>query len=108
MSTVRAKEPFGYALPSGYLQNVGAGELFDSDDPCVRKRPQFFEPVEAVTARKAGRAVETASAGPGERRTRGRPPKNPQPLHVTDDVVKSDAVEVPEKSAVLQSDSKGK
>lgn len=68
MPTVRAKEPFSYDA-DGYSHNVGAGQLFDSEDPCVKKRAHLFEPVEVAVAR-AARALETASAAPGERRSR--------------------------------------
>lgn len=81
MPTVRAVEPFAYPVEGGHLVSVTAGELFDSSDPCVKKRPSLFEPVEVtVASRKAATATavvtETASASPGEHRARTHtPPK---------------------------------
>lgn len=71
MPTVRAKEPFAFPGGDGYLQNVAAGSLFDSEDPCVKKRPHLFEAVEVAAARRSA-ATETASASPGESRFRGK------------------------------------
>jgi uncharacterized Ntn-hydrolase superfamily protein len=73
MSTVRAKEAFSYDA-NGYSHNVAAGDLYDSEDPSVKKRAHLFEPVEVAAARRA-EALETASAAPGERRTRSAPHK---------------------------------
>lgn len=67
MGTVRAKEPFSFDA-NGYSHNVAAGALYDSDDPCVIKRPHLFEPVEVATARRSA-SIETAMAVPGELRT---------------------------------------
>lgn len=72
MPTVRAKEPFSYDA-DGYSHNVAAGALFDSEDPAVKKRAHLFEAVEVAAARRAAAvSTETASAAPGERRTRTR------------------------------------
>lgn len=47
---------------AGYL--VRTGDVLDADHPVIKGREHFFEPVENF----AGRAVERASAAPGERR----------------------------------------
>lgn len=73
MAILRAKETFFYA-GEGYSSRVQAGDLFDADDPCVKGHEYLFETVEVTAARRAA-AVETATAEPGERRTRGRQQK---------------------------------
>lgn len=80
MSIVRAKEPFAYTDSTGVPRMVATGQLFAADDPCVRKRPGLFEPVEVAAARATTSTVgasETATAAPGEVRAvpRGRPRK---------------------------------
>lgn len=75
---VRAKEPFAYTDTAGVPRMVATGQLFAADDPCVRKRPGLFEPVEVAAARATtSTASETATAAPGEVRAvpRGRPRK---------------------------------
>ena len=87
MSILRAKETFHYPGKDGYTLTVTGGDLFDSADPCVKGLEHLFESVEvaasAASARKAGstaasRAVhtETASAAPGERRSRSTAQKH--------------------------------
>jgi hypothetical protein len=49
-----------------------AGALVDSSDPVVKGREGHFEPVEATIARRRASTVETATAAPGEKRTRAR------------------------------------
>lgn len=65
---VRAKEAFAYTDHTGTPRVVSPGQLFDSADPCVVKRPNLFESVEVAVTR-----TETATAAPGEVRTVGRP-----------------------------------
>lgn len=55
---------------------VAAGELVDSDDPILQGREQYFEPVDTYVTRRSARAVETATAAPGEVRTVKRPRKS--------------------------------
>lgn len=67
---VEALEAFSVDLPTGPC-NVSAGERFYADDPIVRGREHLFG---AVTVRRSAPApvtatTETATAGPGERRT---------------------------------------
>jgi hypothetical protein len=70
-TVVRAKTAFAHPGPDGYPRTVNAGALFDSEDPCVKKYAQLFEPVEVEVSRRASaRSSETASAAPGERRAR--------------------------------------
>lgn len=66
MSIVRAMSSFAYTDHHGVPRVVSDGDLFDSGDPCVLKRPKLFAPVETV----ASRATETATAAPGEVRHR--------------------------------------
>lgn len=61
----RAKDAFAYTDDAGVPRVVRAGDLFHGTDPCVAKRPGLFEPAETA----ATRAVETASAAPGELRS---------------------------------------
>lgn len=61
----RAKDAFAYTDDTGVPRVIRAGDLFHGNDPCVTKRPGLFEPAEAA----ATRAVETASAAPGELRS---------------------------------------
>ncbi|WP_293308874.1 hypothetical protein [Mycolicibacterium sp.] len=71
MSIVRAKEPFAFTDSTGTPRVVNPGQLFDSADPCVVKRPNLFEAVEVAAARNTA-ATETATAAPGEVRQRVR------------------------------------
>lgn len=72
MAIVRATEPFSYTDATGVPRIVNTGQLFDSADPCVVKRPNLFERVEVAAARVAA-ATETATAAPGEARSVSRP-----------------------------------
>lgn len=72
MAIVRATEPFSYTDDAGVPRIVNPGQLFDAADPCVVKRPNLFESVEVAVTRNAATAIETASAAPGESRTRHR------------------------------------
>lgn len=49
-----------------------AGRLVDADDPVVKGRERHFEPAETTASRVR---VESATAAPGERRTRTRAAK---------------------------------
>ena len=68
MAIVRAVEPFAYTDAAGVPRVVSPGQLFETTDPCVIKRPHLFERVEVAAAR----ATETATAAPGETRSRPR------------------------------------
>lgn len=65
----RAVEAFAFTSKSGVPRVITPGALISSDDPDYKGREHLFEPV----ALAANRAMETASAGPGERRVRTRP-----------------------------------
>jgi hypothetical protein len=52
---------------SGPLGTFRKGELYRSDDPVVRKYPQFFRPMQIRSTVKAPR-IEQATAAPGEKR----------------------------------------
>ena len=80
MAIVRAKEPFAYTDAAGLPRVVNPGQLFDSTDPCVVKRPHLFEAVEVAAARGLATATETATAAPGEARSvRPRVRKHAEP-----------------------------
>jgi hypothetical protein len=54
---------------SGPLGTFRKGELLRSDDPAVRKYPQFFRPMTIRSTVKPKPApVEQATAAPGEKR----------------------------------------
>ena len=85
MAIVRAKEPFAYTDTAGVPRVVSPGQLFDSADPCVVKRPGLFETVEVAAARVAGTATETATAAPGEARSvRPRLRKHTEPTETAE------------------------
>jgi hypothetical protein len=54
-----------------------AGRLVEEGDPILDGRELLFEPVEVVAARMSG--AETATAAPGEQRTRTTPRKPRKP-----------------------------
>lgn len=60
---------------NGVPVTMKTGTLVDDNDPRVKGREVFYEDAEDAAARTSVRAVETASAGPGERRSRS--PKLP-------------------------------
>lgn len=74
MSVLRVTEAFT-DFSQGRPEVYNPGRLVDSSDPVtkVKGREGWFEPAEAAVARAAG--VETATAAPGERRTRTAPRK---------------------------------
>ena len=74
MAVLRATQPFAYTDHTGVPRVVRVGDLFDESDPCVAKRLSLFEPVETAATR-----VESATASPGERRTRTRAKKQESP-----------------------------
>lgn len=53
---------------------ITAGQVLSSDDPAYKGREHLFEPVASAATRSAA-AAETASAAPGERRTRSHATK---------------------------------
>lgn len=67
MATLRCKDAFATKI-NGAPRVVAAGELVDADDPVVRGREVFFEPLDTFMSRR-GRQVEQATAAPGEART---------------------------------------
>lgn len=80
MPVLRVKESFS---PAGSVHVYAAGALVDSDDPIVKGREHMFEAVEATVARQqqtpeqreAG-VIESATAAPGEKRSRGKAEKS--------------------------------
>lgn len=72
MATLRCKDAFA-ADVAGVPRVVAAGQLVDSSDPIVKGRERFFEPVDMYMGRRSEKPpaqAETATAVPGERRTR--------------------------------------
>lgn len=69
---MEAAESFSVYLKDGTPFVVVTGERFWSDDPIVEGREHLFGELSVRSsrpARPASRAVETASAAPGSRRT---------------------------------------
>jgi len=57
----------------GYPEMFNPGRLVDDNDPVIKGREGYFEPVEVAVARYAG--VEQTTAEPGEKRSRSKPRK---------------------------------
>jgi len=79
MAVLVCTDSFSYDELAGKVyvpRTIAAGDLVDEKDPAVKKAPQYFEPVEATsaraTARRAG-GVEQATAAPGEKRSVVKP-----------------------------------
>jgi hypothetical protein len=51
---------------NGAVESYNPGRLVNGNDPVVKGRESYFEPVEVAAARAAG--VEQATAAPGEKR----------------------------------------
>lgn len=79
---VEAKEPFSVTLSGGTPFVVNRGDRFFSDDQVVKGRERLFTELVVRESRPTTRPttadMETASAGPGSRRTVSRPP-SPKP-----------------------------
>lgn len=76
MAIKRCTNPFT-AWANGVPTVFTADKLFDTDDPAFKalsadQQREFFEDAELYTQRRMGTQVETATAAPGERRTRGK------------------------------------
>lgn len=74
MAVFRVKEPFSFDV-DGVPVTVKRGALLEEGHPWVAGHEQYMEPAEDAAQRSAGttpQAVETATAAPGERRTRGK------------------------------------
>lgn len=73
---MRVRESFAYDA-GGANVTFRTGDVVEADHPAVRIAPTHFEPVsDFITRRDANStagAVETATAAPGEKRTRTRP-----------------------------------
>lgn len=68
----RVKEAFAY----GEHAVATPGQIWSGDNPNLKGREHLFEPVEAAAAR-----TETASAAPGETRSRSKRLGHKQPTH---------------------------
>lgn len=68
---LRARESFSAPSPDGAGFLVRAGDVLPEDHPVIKGREHLFEPVAAA----ANRAIERATAAPGERRTLARGPR---------------------------------
>ena len=73
----RVKDADSYDGPDGVPVTMRVGDLLEDGDPRAVGREQFLQPAEeaaqeSAPSRAATTAVETATAAPGERRTRGK------------------------------------
>ena len=68
MAVLRCTDAFAYSEPNGVQRVLRPGDLVEDKDPCVKGREHLFEPVEANAHRSTERAVEQATAAPGEKR----------------------------------------
>ena len=48
---------------------VELGEVFEDTDPIVKDRPELFEPIAVGRAGEGFGGIESATAGPGEKRS---------------------------------------
>jgi hypothetical protein len=64
----RVREPFAFDQPNGVQRVMRPGDLVGEDDPAYKGKEHLYEAVEAAAAR----AVESATAAPGERRVLSR------------------------------------
>ena len=72
MSIMRCVEAFAYSEANGVERVLTPGCLVESDDPAVKRAPQYFEPAELNAAQSTERAIEQATAAPSEKRPRTR------------------------------------
>lgn len=72
MAVYRVREPFAFDQSNGVQRVMRVGDLVSDSDPAYVGRENLFESVDAA----ATRAVETATAAPGERRVRSRSRKD--------------------------------
>lgn len=87
MATQVAREGFAFTGKDGLPRVFSAGQLVDDTDPDFKGREHLFQPADQATAQAADRrgkrptaATETASAAPGEMRTRSHPLPTPADL----------------------------
>lgn len=76
MAIKRCTKPFT-AWANGVPTVYNADKLFDTTDPAYKglsaeQQREFFEDVELTTQRRMDAQAETATAAPGERRTRSK------------------------------------
>ena len=69
MAVLRCTEAFAITEKNGVARVLRPGDLVEDKDPVVKQCPHAFEPVEANAAQATSRAVEQATAAPGETRT---------------------------------------
>jgi hypothetical protein len=91
MATMLAIEGMAFTSKDGMRRVITPGQTIDDGDPDFKGREHLFEPADERAARNtssrnrgvaasgAGRAAETATAAPGERRTRTSPPPTAPP-----------------------------
>ena len=77
MAIFSAKEAFTFDQ-GGVPRFFSAGSLVSDDDPGFKGREHLFEPV-GVTAATRAATTETATAGPGETRSRRPLKKSTEP-----------------------------
>lgn len=66
---LRVKEAHSFD-ENGVPVTMRLGTLVAEEDPRVKGRERFYEPADEAASRTSVAAVETASAGPHERRVR--------------------------------------
>lgn len=86
----RVKEAFAY----GEHNVATPGQIWSSDNPNLKGREHLFEPVEVAAARAVG-ATETATAGPGEARSRSKRLGGHRPSEPTESSAETEAPATP-------------
>ncbi|MEU1596201.1 hypothetical protein ABZ468_25915 [Streptomyces sp. NPDC005708] len=111
----RCKDPFAIEQ-NGMIRVIAAGEIVSTDDPAYSKRTRdHFEDVgefvakqAAGRARAAGKGVEQATAGPGEKRDlTPRAPFDPAEHNVKDVIAYLSTVDRDEALRVLDAEAGG-
>lgn len=79
----RCTAPFA-VMVNGVPRVITGGQIVADDDPAVKGHETSFEDV-GVAAARSSRAVEQATAAPGEKRSVGRPRKSAAAKPKSDD-----------------------
>ena len=76
---VQCRKPFVTVL-DGRRVRAAVGDVYDANDPIVKGREALFGEIDVKSSRPAAtRTQETATAGPGERRSVTRPQPKAEP-----------------------------
>lgn len=86
MATLAARESFSIPSHDGMPRFFGVGDLVEDNDPDIRGREHLFQPAEEAAAmasnrrgQRPSRAMETATAAPGEVRHVTHPETHDKP-----------------------------